>query len=154
MSQLLLEQCQDLKKKRPGSVHTTPTRVLWVKMLTRPMSDNPVLSRVWKCRSKFNQELENILKIEQFMRIVSVRHMEEHKFFNILGDLTQQGQHHYWNNINSLICHFDFQRNVFDPIEATLPQNRHRIEGNTMSHRSSHRSSGPSPPSHRRIHFH
>ena len=48
ISRSLMSRREDLIKKCPGSVDDlNPTRVVWIKMLTRPMTSDPELDKVW-----------------------------------------------------------------------------------------------------------
>ena len=51
---------EDLKDKHLGAVDSSVTRVIWVRMLARPLSDDPELSKIWRLRRKFNDVLDEI----------------------------------------------------------------------------------------------
>ena len=94
---------EELKKCKPGSVAAEVPRVIWVSMLARPISDDPFFTKIWKISRKFNQVLEDILEIENFMHIMFIQGMEELKFFDSRGDLTSAGQWQFWHNLDDQI---------------------------------------------------
>ena len=61
VSKSLLTRHEDLKNRNPGTVTAELTRVIWVKMLTRPITEDTVLKKVWKLRPKFNSALDAIM---------------------------------------------------------------------------------------------
>ena len=107
ISRALLTRREDLKQKCPGAVTADLTRVVWIKMLTRPITRDASLKRIWKLRPKFNDALDNILGIEKYMHVINVPRMDETKYFDERGQLTPAGKRVYWRNINGEIKSLD-----------------------------------------------
>ena len=109
VSRYLLLRWEDLKNKNPGAVAMAPTKVIWCKMLSRPISDDREYSKIWKCKTKFNNELENILQLEEFMHLIEIPNMEEVLYFSANGELSHRGQTEFWRNLNSEVRHLLIQ---------------------------------------------
>ena len=95
-------------------------------MLARPISDNPDLAKVWKLCRKFNEVLDEALKVEQYMHILTVRDMEESNYFDINGNLTPTGQRQYWRNINHQMKEFDHNKIDLRPLVFRKDNNSHK----------------------------
>ena len=105
----LLTRRKDLKSKNIGAVDSEPTRVIWVKMLTRPVTSDQKLARIWKLKRKFNKVLEDRLQVENFMHLITVHNMDEHHYFDVFGQLTNAGLHAYWSSLDQEIKELDQQ---------------------------------------------
>ena len=98
----LITRHEDLMDKNLGSVSQDKTRILWVPMLTRPITEDPELAKLWKLCRKYNEILEHHLEVENFMHLIKLPHMEEFSYFDQFGNLTTNGQHSFWKSMNKL----------------------------------------------------
>ena len=104
----LITRREDLKQKNPGAVTADLCRVIWMKMLTRPITQDENLKKMWKLRPKFNDTLDNLLSVKKYMHMVNVPNMEEVKFFDQRGALTPLGKRNFWRNFNDEFRRIDF----------------------------------------------
>ena len=105
----------DLKNKNPGTMAQAFTRVIWVQMLARPISEEPKLARVWKLRRKFNDVLDDLCEIKQYMHVLPIKDMEEFKFFDSRGNLTTAGKKQFWLQLNEQIKAFEYHKTELRP---------------------------------------
>ena len=115
----------DFRNKNTGAVPPTFTRVLWVQMLARPISDDPELARIWKLRRKFNEVLNDLFAIEQYMHVVPIKDMEEFKYFDNHGNLTNAGKECFWLSLNDQIKAFEYHRTDLRPSAAQKSKSDH-----------------------------
>ena len=79
-------------------------------MVKRPHTDDRTLEATWKLMSKFNETLNNFIKVEKYMHILKVEDFKECKYFTQFGDLTRAGKTHFWSNINQQLKDFDYSK--------------------------------------------
>ena len=101
ISRTILARREDLKIHTPDSVSTEPTTIVWVKMLTGPITENSSLRKMRKLGMKFNDAMDTILISEKYMRTLTVKNMEEDIYFDIRGNLTTSGKRIFWQNLNN-----------------------------------------------------
>ena len=142
----LIRRRDDLRNKNTGAIPSEHTRVIWVAMLARPISDDPDLSKIWKLRRKFNEVLADPLEIENYMHIMTIKDMEEDHYFDSRGNLTIKGQQQYWLNLNDQLKAFEYHSTDLRPARSEnsfrgRECNRNRDCGSRDSHRNdrSHR---------------
>ena len=73
ITKLLVRCREDLKDKRIGAAAPDHTRLIWVKMLPRPWTDNKHLKKIWTLCQKFNDELEELVNLDKYSHIIEVR---------------------------------------------------------------------------------
>ena len=76
-------------------------------MLTRPITHDYNLKQIWRLHPKFNDALESILNIEKYMHIITIHSMEEDKYFDACGNLTNAGKQAYWRQLNEEVKKLD-----------------------------------------------
>ena len=103
----VLSRREALKKTRPGAAPASLPTIIWVNMLTRPLTTNPDLKRLWSQCHKFNSTLDNILTIEKYMKIINLPNFTEHRYFDILGKLTMSGEYHFWRALDDMMHDID-----------------------------------------------
>ena len=103
IAKALLARHDELKAKRSGAVPSDLTRVVWVKMLARPHSDNATLIPIWKLRGKFNGCLAEVLEVEDYMHPITLQKVNEFCHFDAFGNLTSAGQMQFWRELNDQI---------------------------------------------------
>ena len=157
ISRALLTRCEDLKAKSPGSVTPELTRVIWVKMLTRPFSEDITLKKIWKLCPKFNNALDSFLAIENYMHVITTAHMEEFKHFDTRGNLTNSGKRAFWRSINQELQSLDWQlaekqqNKSEEPKQYTTPPKINQRNGRSRSSEDTRRPTKlPTPPPYRR----
>ena len=104
----LLARREDLKSKNIGAVHPEITRVIWVRMLARPIVDDPELSKIWKLRRKFNDVMDDLFEVEQYMHVMAINDKEEFQYFDNRGHLTVAGQREFWLSLNQQLKAFEY----------------------------------------------
>ena len=140
ISRALLTHREDLKDKNLGAVMADLTRVVWVQMLTRPITKDHELKKTWKLRPKFNSALEKILDIERYMHVINIPNMEEFRFFDSKGELTSTGKEAFWKHLNTEIRRLDFnlaeahQKLISDPVRETNKLRKTDQARRTSSH--------------------
>ena len=122
----LVKRRDNLKSLKPSAVSTEQTRVIWVSMLTRPITDNQSWASIWKLHRKFNEVLEDLLEIENFMHIMHIGDMEEERFFDSRGDLTIEGQKQFWRNLDKQLKNFDFHKTELPPVPSRNQKHQHK----------------------------
>ena len=128
ISKCLLARRDDLKFKNPGSITADLTRVIWVPMLKCPITDDRKLQCTWQLRGKYNSMLYKILAIEKYMHVLPIDNMEELKYFDNFGNLTNLGKSVFWQNLNDRIKKMEFRSSENQlPTQKlpTLPPQRH-----------------------------
>ena len=99
---------EDLKSKNPGAITPEYTHIVWIEMLTRPITEDLELARIWKVRRKFNSVLRDLLKIEEFMDSINIQNMQEDKYYDTFGELTSAGQTAFWCNLDKQLKEYEF----------------------------------------------
>ena len=94
-------------RKKLGAAPAELPRVFWVKMLSRPHTEDPKLKQVWKLRRKFNDQLVRLLQEEDKMHWISITKVNEFTHFDTFGNLTTLGQRQFWSEFNQQIKTFD-----------------------------------------------
>ena len=138
----LITRREDLRAKNTGATPPFFTKVIWVQMLARPISEDPKLARIWKLHRKFNDVLDNLCEIEEYMHVLPIREMEEFKFFDERDNLTPAGEKHYWLHLNDQIKAFEYNNTDHRPT-TTKPRsalNQHTAHRNTSNDHRDHRS--------------
>ena len=107
IARILLARCDQLRNKKAGVVPDELPRVLWVKMLARPHTNDATLKKIWQLRRKFNSILTSILAVENYMHLISLESVNEYIHFDQFGQLTNTGQGQWWHELNDKIKHLD-----------------------------------------------
>ena len=96
IARCMLTRREDLKRKHLGAAARETTKIIWINMLARPIDDeNPQLARIWKLRRKFNEVLSDIIEGESYMNVMTLANMEEIKYFDWQGNLTETGRNQF-----------------------------------------------------------
>ena len=69
-------------------------------MIARPVSADPDLIKMLKLRRKFNETLEDLLKKENNMYIITLSSVVENSYFTENGQLTKAGRLQFWAEVN------------------------------------------------------
>ena len=145
-----LDRCrEDLKDKRIGATAPEHTRLIWVKMLVHPWTNNEHLKKIWTLCQKFNDELEELVNLEKYSHIIKVRTVNELYHFEANGDLTRRGKQEFWSEVNTIIKQFELCKTELKPKSRAYykaPPMRHPEE----QHRN--RRKLPTPPGRCRHH--
>ena len=103
---MLESRIEDLHKRKPGAVYGN-TRIVWVKMFTRPeVATNHPKCAVYKTRGKMNNALDDIANNRKQTHVISVNSLESQHFDNN-GKLNYNGKIQYWKDIDKQIKQFD-----------------------------------------------
>ena len=142
MSKALLTRREDLKGKWMGAVTGTLTRIIWVKMLTRPMISDSRLKKIFALKRKFNDILAEFIELEASMHLIEIPNMEEHKYFNKFGDLTNSGKRNFWRGFCKALKSLDqepspTQHRIPRPSgrEQTASHHEHEQHRHRLNHR-------------------
>ena len=104
-------------------------------MLARPYTNNQLLKCIWTQKAKFNDSLANILSVENYMHVMKIPDMEEQRYFDIWGKLTDVGETHFWWNLDEEFSTWDASlRTTGKPPSKRKPNNVHR--DNSRRHES------------------
>ena len=109
---------ENLRNIKPGSISAEPTRVIWVKMLARPLSTIDELIRVLKLRRKFNDIIDDLARDDTLMHVMSLSTLNEFIHFTNFGDLSAHGQTDFWIEVNDQIKLFDYHQIELKPFQA------------------------------------
>ena len=141
----LLARRENLRDQNPGAVPYFHTKVIWVKMLSRPISDDPKLSQVWRLRRKYNDVMDDLLDIEEYMHILNIHDMEEFKYFDNRGNLTSSGKHQFWLNFNDQLKSFEYNKCDLRPVSSGRSANptSHRTDRYDRNEKQIHPATNP-----------
>ena len=108
MSQLLQRRRQDLGDKRPGALAPDDhPSIVWIRMLKRPFIEGSEASKTFSLRTKFNNALEEQIRINKDIRhrimSIDVRLNE----FDRQGNLTNIGKNNFWREVDRAMGKFD-----------------------------------------------
>ena len=106
VSEITHTRREDLKIHNPSLASTEPTRIIWIKMLTRPLIENSSLC-ISKLGVKFNDTMETIIKSNKYMQTFAIKNMEDKTYFDIKGNLTTRGKKAFWQNLNDQLKAID-----------------------------------------------
>ena len=124
----------DLKNKRISSVSDLPT-VIYVKMLTRPRTDDETLKCFWTLKGKFNQELESLVLENADLHLMELTQVDEFYHFDALDKLTEHRKTAFWSNVDEQFKLFDHNQIELKPEEHTHYQ---RIVSHHRNHQNDH----------------
>ena len=132
-----------IRRRRPSAVSPFKPKVIWVKMLDRPLSQP---DRIFTVRSKFNSILEDVVKSKRNHYVITFdRLANDDRNFLSNNMLSARGEKLFWLNLDRKIEALDYEK--FALVEQPRP--------NQDEHSSSefHRQL-PEPPQHpNSIHF-
>ena len=133
LNHYLATRRENLKSTRIGSVSSEPTRIIWVKMLARPLSSNNELIKILKLRRKFNETLEDLLAHEKYTHIMSIVELSEEKYFTYSGHLTELGKTNFWCELIATLKRFDYHDDELIPLKL-----QHQCQNTGGQHPSAH----------------
>ena len=117
----------DLRNKRIGALgSTSEPRLIWVTMLCRP--ENSHNKDVFSLARKFNQILEEVIAGDKRSHILKV-HVDTHVGNDDrIGNLTTNGEYHFWRAIDEEMHDFDDNKTELEPFGhvQTLPSRHQR----------------------------
>ena len=106
----ILRRREDLKAKCIGAVGHEP-RVIWVKMLQRPLIKNHQFqhyNNVVNLRKKFNNTLEDLLARTRNAHIIDPAEiLDEYTHFDSRGNLSPEGKKIFWQFVDSEFKKYD-----------------------------------------------
>ena len=129
----------DLKKKRAGAiVSETEPRLIWIPMITRPIS---LEKKVFSLTKKCNKILEDVIKGDKKSHIMRIHVKTSTKNFTRSGDLTPKGFITFWRHVDATMEEFEANKTQLDPKDkehSYNPQEQDMVSSYSGS-RHSHR---------------
>ena len=118
----------DLLRKRTGAMRPNHTKIIWVKMLPRPLAsgNNNIVEKTNKVvvlRKKFNTVLENLLASRKHSHIMNIQ-LNQNRFFDNYSSLTFNGAREYWLEIDAQLR--SFHKHEIDLVPVYKPENNNR----------------------------
>ena len=113
-NRILDSRKEELRNKRPGALSTSAEpRLIWVTTMRRLFNIHEDVKTTFKMVKKANEVLEDLVKkFDKYSHIIYMDMMDEFKYFDIMGKLTNTGKSTYWRVIDSTIKKFN--RNEID----------------------------------------
>ena len=153
----------DLFEKKPGSLSSFNTKIVFVKMVCRvdKHGDDTIPGKLNKLRPHFNDTLNNtVAKVGQY--ILTINSCNAYEDYDNRGFLSVKGKGNFWLEMDDLIQHFDFNKIKLLPNPKNPPRQRpcnshsgdcsrlHAHRGNTFHDRPNDqpRRKLPTPPPH------
>ena len=98
----------DLLEKRPGSLSSFATKIIFVKMLRRigKYGDNTLASNLNKLRPRFNDALNDaVAKIDHYL--LTINSCNAYEDYDKRGLLSIRGKNNFWLELDNLLQRFD-----------------------------------------------
>ena len=108
IKKLVARKKLQLMEKRPGAVYSGDPKIIYIRMLHRPMKveQDQVMNRILSLTSKFNAILNDaVAELDQTIMTVISSSQAEH--FDEHGNPTQSEQAQFWWEVNDLLQIFD-----------------------------------------------
>ena len=99
---------EDIKYKNPGALWSNAEpRIIWVKMLTRPIIRDAYKPFVFAQCAKFNESIDEIASTYKHSHVLTVNLSDEKSLFDRSGNLSPNGKIILWREINITMRAFD-----------------------------------------------
>ena len=145
---------QDLLNKRPGALSGESPKLIWIRMLQRPLDVLVENYEILSLRGKFNFILEDRLldgDVENH-HIMSIE--VDAKHYDLVGNLTERGKSIFWNEVDKAMKKFDTKEIQLRPrkfLEAQNNNSQQFVQAvvNTHNHKNLEKSDQrklPMPP--------
>ena len=106
----------DIKEKNPGALWSSAEpRLVWVKMITRPMIKNR--GHIFSHCKKFNDIIEDLIHTYKHTHVLPVEFPDNKKLFERSGNLTNKGRVMFWREVNIQMRVFDGNKTNLRPDE-------------------------------------
>ena len=131
-----------LWRRRQGAVLAAEPKLIWVKMI-----DRPIKSKIMATRAKYNAILEDLLASREYCYIMDVQGaLLDNNCFDRIGKLSASGRAQFWNEINMQLKDFDRQRSSLKPKKLTLQSNTKNSKSNCPNSGNNNNFRLPPPP--------
>ena len=139
---------QNLTDVKHGAVAPSEPKYVWVKMLDCPNG----FDRLLAAKNIFNNTLESLLVTRKYHYIIDINHrMVQPRNFTLENKLNADGRNTLWNEIDSQLKNFDYQRITLKPLEAEY-QPVPRVTPKTIHYDTGNKDGNtrrlPTPPNH------
>ena len=128
---------EDIRYKRPGALwSSSEPRLVWVKMLTRPIiSNDPKKDFIFAQRTKFNEILEEMVLKYKHSHIMPVKLADSPSvLFERNGSLSSNGKSAFWREVNKQMKLFDSSEIDLKPeIQKASKNQDHKSKGSKGS---------------------
>ena len=106
----------DIKEKNPGALWSSAEpRLVWVKMITRPMIKNR--GHIFSHCKKFNDIIEDLIHTYKHTHVLPVEFPDNKELFERSGNLTNKGRVMFWREVNIQMRVFDGNKTNLRPDE-------------------------------------
>ena len=100
---------EDVRMKRPGAISSSgEPRLIWTKMVVRPIIQDPTKGHLYAQSRKFNDILEETVQKYKHSHIMELKvPAEEGRLFDKWGNLSGLGRDRYWSSLIQQLKQFD-----------------------------------------------
>ena len=114
---------EDVRLKRPGAIASSgEPRIIWTKMVTRPIIQDPTKGFLFAQTRKLNEAIEEIVAKYKHSHIMDIAvPSDDNRMFDKWGNLSGIGMDRYWNNLITQIKQFDRAETDLRPSGKKVP---------------------------------
>ena len=114
---------EDIRVKRPGAIASSgEPRIIWMKMLFRPIINDPTKSYIFAQCKKYNDVLEETIQKFKHAHIMTIDvPTDDQRLFDKWGNLSGIGMQRFWSNLIYQIKLFDRAETDLRPTGKKIP---------------------------------
>ena len=114
---------EDVRQKRPGAIASSgEPRIIWTKMVIRPMIQDPVKGFLFAQCKKLNEAITDTVMKYKHSHIMDVSvPADDHRLFDKWGNLSGIEMDKYWSNLIMQLKQFDRAEIDLRPAGKTIP---------------------------------
>ena len=114
---------EDIRLKRPGAIFSSgEPRIIWTKMTTRPMIEDPVKGFMFAQCRKLNEALVDSVMKFKHSHVMEIKiPLDDSRMFDKWGNLSGIGMDKYWSELLSQLKLFDRAEIDLRPSGRSVP---------------------------------
>ena len=94
-------RCEDLRSKKPGAIaNFGEPKLVWIKMLNRPIITTMKGKEIFSLVRKFNHAMETAVADDRLSHIIKIMVPPNDTYFDQSGDLTAAGRIEFWKDLD------------------------------------------------------